>query len=89
MSYSHLTIADRIKIETYQAIYNWLYVGLIDMDLSVLRRKGKSRQPKETGGSFRIGKPIAKRPKGGRNSKTFDRWELDTVVSSRGKSKGI
>ena len=71
MSYSHLTIADRIKIETYQAIYNWLYAGLIDLDLSVLRRKGKTRQPKETCGRFRIGTSIAKRPKEVRNRETF------------------
>ncbi len=88
MSYSHLTITDRIKMETYKTIYNWLYAGLIDLDLSVLRRKGKSRQPKETGGRFRIGTPNTKRPKEVRDSETFGRWELDTVVSSRGKSKG-
>ena len=75
MSYSHLTITDRIKIETYKTIYNWLYTGLIDLDLSVLRRKGNSRQPKETGGRFRIGTPIAKRPKEVRNRETFGHWE--------------
>ena len=104
MSYSHLTITDRIKIETYldlslnpcqianklgvhkstisrelrrcqngysaglaqeqydhrakqksgryqleqrpmvafKTIYNWLYAGFIELDLSVLRRKGKN-----------------------------------------------
>ncbi|EFQ60232.1 hypothetical protein HMPREF9192_2058 [Streptococcus vestibularis F0396] len=47
----------------FKTIYNWLYDGLIDLNLSVLRRKGKSRQPKETRGRFRIGTPIAKRPK--------------------------
>ena len=72
----------------FKTIYNWLYAGLIDLDLSVLRRKGKSRQPKETRGTFRIGTSIAKRPKEVRNRETFDHWELDTVVSSRGKSKG-
>ena len=121
MSYSHLTITDRIKIETYlelglkpcqiasklgvhkstisrelsrckngysaalaqeqydhrakqksgryqleqrpmvafKTIYNWLYTGLIDLDLSVLRRKGKTRHPKETRGTFRIGTSIS------------------------------
>ena len=88
MSYSHLTITDRIKIETYQTIYNWLYACLIDLDLNVLRRKGKTRHPKETCGTFRIGTSIAKRPKEVRNRETFGHWELDTVVSSRGKSKG-
>lgn len=47
----------------FKTIYNWLYAGLIDLDLSVLRRKGKTRQPKETRGTFRIGTSIAKRPK--------------------------
>ena len=72
----------------FKTIYNWLYTGLIDLDLSVLRRKGKTRQPKETRGTFRIGTSIAKRPKEVRNRETFGHWELDTVVSSRGKSKG-
>lgn len=72
----------------FKTIYNWLYTGLIDLDLSVLRRKGRTRQLKETRGRFRIGTPIAKRPKEVRNRETFGHWELDTVVSSRGKSKG-
>ena len=72
----------------FKTIYNWLYAGLFDLDLSVLRRKGKSRQPKETRRTFRIGTSIAKRPKEVRNRETFAHWELDTVVSSRGKSKG-
>ena len=72
----------------FKTIYNWLYASLIDLNLSVLRRKGKTRQPKETPGTFRIGTSIAKRPKEVRNRETFGHWELDTVVSSRGKSKG-
>ena len=72
----------------FKTIYNWLYAGLIDLDLSVLRRRGKTRQPKETRGTFRIGTSIAKRPKEVRNRETFALWELDTVMSSRGKSKG-
>ena len=72
----------------FKTIYNWLYTGLIDLDLSVLRRKGKTRQPKETCGTFRIGTSIAKRPKEVRKRETFGHWKLDTVVSSRGKSKG-
>ena len=73
----------------FKTIYNWLYAGLIDPDLSVLRRKGKSRQPKETRGTFRIGTSIAKRLKEVRNRETFGHWELDTVVSSRGQKQGL
>ena len=72
----------------FKTIYNWLYAGLIDLDLSVLLCKGKTRQPKETRGTFRIGTSIAKHPKEVRNRKTLGHWELDTVVSSKGKSKG-
>ena len=72
----------------FKTIYNWLYAGLIDLYLNVLRRKVKTRQPKETCGTFRIGTSIAKRPKEVRNRETFGHWELNTVVSSRGKSKG-
>ena len=92
-SWSPEQICGRYQLEqkpmvAFKTIYNWLYAGLIDLDLSVLRRKGKSRQPKETRGAFRIGTSIAKRPKEVRNRETFGHWELDTVVSSRGKSKG-
>ena len=55
----------------FKTIYNWLYADLIGLDLIVLRRKGKRRQPKETLGTFRIGTSIAKRSKEVRNSETF------------------
>jgi len=45
----------------FKTIYNWLYAGLIDLDLSVFRHKGKTRQPKETLGRFRLGTPISQR----------------------------
>ena len=92
-SWSPEQIYGRYQLEqkpmvAFKTIYSRLYVGLIDLDLSVLRRKGKTRQPKETRGIFRIGTSIAKRPKEVWNRETFSHWELDTVVSSRGKSKG-
>lgn len=93
-SWSPEQIYGRYQLEqkpmvAFKTIYNWFYTGLIDLDLSVLRRKGKTRQPKETRGTFRIGTSIAKRPKGIRNRETFGHWDLDTVVSSRGNSKGL
>ena len=93
-SWSPEQICGRYQLEqkpmvAFKTIYNWLYAGLIDVDLSVLRRKGKTRQPKETRGTFRIGRSIAKRPKEVRNRKTFGHWELDTVVSSRGQKQGV
>ena len=75
-SWSPEQICGRYQLEqkpmvAFKTIYNWLYAGLIDLDLSVLRRKGKTRQPKETCGRFRIGTSIAKRPKEVRNRETF------------------
>lgn len=56
-------------------------------DTTVLRHKGKRRQPRETRGRFNVGKSIQQRPKEVRKRESFGHWELDTVVSSRGKSK--
>lgn len=66
----------------FKTIYQWIYEGLIQVPLTLLRRK-----PQETRGRFTIGIPIAKRPQEVRKRETFVHWELDTVVSSRGKSK--
>ena len=78
-SWSPEQIYGRYQLEqkpmvVFKTIYNWLYAGLIDLDLSVLRRKGRTRQPKETRGTFRIGTSIAKRPKEIRNRKTYGHW---------------
>ncbi|MNW44302.1 hypothetical protein D3C74_215310 [compost metagenome] len=56
--------------------------------LTVLRHKGKRQKPVETLGKFAVGKTISQRPKEVRSRETFGHWELDTVVSGRGKSKG-
>ncbi|MGF2888959.1 hypothetical protein V8443_14785, partial [Staphylococcus aureus] len=37
---------------------------------------------------FNIGRPISQRPKEIKKRNTFGHWEADTIVSSRGKSKG-
>jgi IS30 family transposase len=50
--------------------------------------KGKRQNPAETRGKFAIGRSISDRPKEVRSRETFGHWELDTVVSGRGKSKG-
>ncbi|MEH7460160.1 IS30 family transposase [Bacillus sp. JJ1127] len=74
---------------SFKTIYNWLYQGkLFKQDLSLLRQKGKRQKPKETRGRFNVGTSIQKRPSEVRKRETFGHWELDTIVSSRGKSKG-
>jgi len=70
---------------SFKTIYNWLYCGkLTGVSLANLRRKGKKRCCKNLA-FFSRGTPIRKRPKEvfGRNS--FGHWELDTVVSPKGK----
>ena len=73
----------------FKTIYRWLYQGLLAQgNLIVLRHKGKRHKPKETRGRFNIGTSISKRPNDIKKRTTFGHWELDTIVSSRGKSKG-
>ena len=72
----------------FKTIYRWIYKNIIAKgDVKKLRRKGKSLKSKETRGKFNIGKSIKNRPKDIRKRESIGHWELDTVVSSRGKSK--
>ncbi|PLZ38875.1 IS30 family transposase, partial [Fischerella thermalis] len=86
-------ISERRKMEShpgvsFKTIYRWLYQKLlVKGDLQVLRHKGKRRRPVETRGRFNVGKSIRLRPKEIKKRETFGHWELDTVVSSRGKSR--
>lgn len=73
---------------SFKTIYRWIYQGLLEVPLTVLRQKGKRQKPRETRGRFNIGTPISKRPKEVRKRETFGHWELDTVVSGRGQAKG-
>ena len=76
-----------LKMPSTRTIYRWIYEGYIDVNLKVLRRKGKSRGKKETRGKFNLGKTIRKRDKSVYKRQEFGHWEADTVVSGRGKSK--
>ena len=54
----------------------------------VLRRKGKKPGTQEKRGCFNVKKTIKDRPQEVENRETFGHWELDTMVSSIGQSKG-
>lgn len=71
----------------FSTIYRWIYAGRIDVPVTVLRQKGKRQKPTETRGRINAGLAISKRPPEVRGRRTFGHWELDTVVSGRGKSK--
>lgn len=73
---------------SFKTIYNWLYRGLLDVTAAVLRRKGRKAGTKEKRGKFNLGKSIKERPEEVGKKESFGHWELDTVVSGRGRSKG-
>ena len=76
------------KLPSFKTIYRWLYEGHICKgNVKVLRKKGKTRKRLGTGGRFTTGKSIRKRDKSVYKRKDFGHWEVDTVVSGRGKSK--
>ena len=52
-----------LNMPSVRTIYRWIYEKYIDVNLKVLRRKGKSRGKKETRGKFNLGKSIRKRDK--------------------------
>jgi IS30 family transposase len=83
---SHTITKGKLRFKT---IYRWLYSGKVSKgNMKVLRHKGKRHKPAEKRGKFIIGTSIHQRPKEVKSRGTFEHWELDTVVSSRGESKG-
>lgn len=77
-----------VNMPSFKTIYRWIDEKyLVNGNLKVLRRKGKTRKRLGNGGRFTTGKSIRKRDKSVYNRKEFGHWEADTVVSGRGKSK--
>ena len=76
-----------VPVPSWRTIYRWIYEKyLVNGNLKVLRRKGKTRNGKETRGKYNVGKSIRKREKSVYSRKIAGHWELDTVVSGQGKS---
>lgn len=68
--------------------HRWIDNGSLHaVDIQVLRHKGKRRKADERS-QFSMGMPISERPKEVAHRQVFGHWELDTMVSSRGKSRG-
>lgn len=77
-----------LALPSWRTIYRWIYEKyLVNGNLKVLRRKGKTRGIKETRGKYNKGKSIRKRDKSVYSRKEAGHWEADTVVSGLGKSK--
>ena len=77
-----------IPMPSQRTIYRWIYEKyLVNGNLKVLRRKGKTHGVKETRGKYNKGKSIRKRPKNVYKRQEAGHWEADTVVSGLGKSK--
>lgn len=77
-----------LDLPCFKTIYRWIYAGyLVNGNLKVLRKKGKTRKRLGNGGKFTTGKSIRKRDKVVYKRQGVGHWEADTVVSGQGKSK--
>lgn len=77
-----------LGIVSFKTIYNWIYSGILPaLTVKNLRHKGKRRKA-EKRGKFSMGTSISERPKDVKSRNTFGHWELDSMVSGRGESKG-
>ena len=77
-----------LGIVGFKTIYNWIYAGILPkISINNLRQKGKRRKA-EKRGKFSMGTPISERPNEVKSRDAFGHWELDSMVSSRGESKG-
>lgn len=78
----------KLEMPSWRTIYRWIYEGyLVNENLKVLRRKGKTRGTKEARGKYSKGKSIRKRDKTVYSQAEAGHWEVDSVVSGLGKSK--
>ena len=80
--------AELVGVLSYKIIYSWSHRGLLAVTEKVLHRKGKKLGTQEKRERFNVKKTIKDRPQEVENRETFGHWELDTMVSSRGQSKG-
>lgn len=80
--------AELAGVLSFKTIYSWIHRGFLAVTEKVLRRKGKKPSTQETRGRFSVERTIKERPQEVEDREVFGHWELDTMVSSRGKSKG-
>lgn len=73
---------------SFKTIYNWINKGILEKKKNPLVRRKKTNNSKEARGKFNIGRSIAEREKNIELREEVGHWEIDSIVSSRGKSKG-
>ena len=67
-----------LKMPSWRTIYRWIYEKyLVNGNLKVLRRKGKSHGAKETRGKYSKGKSIRKRDKSVYSRQEAGHWEAE------------
>lgn len=87
-SWSPEQIANARDTVSFKTIYHWLYNGFLKVSKQCLRHKGRRQEKQtETRGKMAVGHTIDERPSSVAEREEFGHWELDTVVSGRGKSK--
>ena len=77
----------QLPLPSWRTIYRWIYEKyLVQGNLKVLRRKGKSHGKVEKRGKYNHAKSIRKRDKSVYRREEAGHWEADTVLSGWGKS---
>lgn len=80
------TPCEGMDVPSFKTIYRWIDKKyILNGSRKVLRRKGR-KGALETRGKFNKGKSIRMRDPSVKDRKEAGHWELDTVVSGRGKS---
>ena len=80
--------AELVGFLSFKTIYSWIHHVFFTVTEAVLRRKGKKPGTQEKHGRFTIKRTIKERSQEVEDRNVFGHWALDTMVSSRGQSKG-
>lgn len=72
---------------SYKTVYTWITKGYLSIVPEQLVRRMKKPKSTEKRGKITSGRSISERPESVESRNDFGHWELDTVVSPRGKDK--
>ena len=87
LTWSPEAIAHELHLTT-ATLCNWLNQGRLNFSLENLPNRNVFQHRKnETRGTFQVDQSIEERPKNINDRTCFGHWEVDTILSSRGKDK--